>query len=409
MALKNVIRKKSNPAEELKKLSETLGRPDLESAWPKKNTEPWRRYSPEKLIEPLRQAASTQIKKATPTLRSEGGGLKTLADWKTSDEIFYQKCAGALGKLPRQEESSFFGDLALGILEEELYVLRVARENTTLTGEIDWSEAAPGSLQVRGLLVYCESGSQAELYFSSKEAAFDISFYGIYQEANSHLTTQLLYELNGKNSAGTCYHTTLQERDARSRHGFFSIDTRTAKIFIQNRLEAGAEADYYGVHTGNHGHNDHDYRIHHAGSSSRSNVLFKMALLDNAYGIFWGDTVIDPGTTGCEGIQSNKNLILGKGSRVDAIPRLEILTEDVAASHGSATGELSEEELFYIMSRGLTEPQARNLLIRGFFEDLIAKAIGGSSDEDPQSPKERLAKQIREGIEKQLHLESAEA
>lgn len=410
MALKKIIRKKTDASEELAKLAETLQWPDLEKSYPKKNSEPWRRYSPERLIAPLNQAASSAIEKATPSFAAQNelsDNLKKLSDWKQADEIFYQKSIEALKKLPSPQGSEFFWELTLKQLGDDLYILRVPRGyQSKESNEIIWQSASEKALALRGLLIYCESESESSFHLSSENAAFDLSLYGHYQEAASRLSTQLLYEVNAKESSGVCYHRSLQERDAHSRHGLYSIDAKTAKIFVQNHLEPHAEADYYGIHTGNHSHNDHDYQVHHVGSQSRSNILFKMALLDHAYGVFWGNTIIDPKTTGCEGMQSNKNLILGQGSRVDAIPKLEILAEDVAASHGSATGELSEEELFYIMSRGLSELEARNLLIRGFFEDLISKALGAPSD-DPESARERLARRIREGIERQLKLETS--
>ena len=79
------------------------------------------------------------------------------------------------------------------------------------------------------------------------------------------------------------------------------------------------------------------------------------------------------GASGTDSYQSNKNLLLSNEARVDTKPQLEIFNDDVKCSHGATVGQLEEEELFYLLSRGLNENLARNLLIYGFAEEIINK------------------------------------
>jgi len=74
----------------------------------------------------------------------------------------------------------------------------------------------------------------------------------------------------------------------------------------------------------------------------------------------------------------NKNLLLEKGARADSIPVLEIEADDVKASHGATVGRIDDEQMFYLMSRGLSRKQAERVIISGFFEDVI-KHIGAES------------------------------
>ena len=87
-----------------------------------------------------------------------------------------------------------------------------------------------------------------------------------------------------------------------------------------------------------------------------------------------GDVLIRPEATGTDTYEYNRNLVLTDGARADSVPNLEILTgEVVGAGHASASGRLEDEHLFYLMARGIPYEEARRLVIRGFFGELIAK------------------------------------
>ena len=107
----------------------------------------------------------------------------------------------------------------------------------------------------------------------------------------------------------------------------------------------------------------------------RSRVEYKGALQgEGAHAVWIGDVIIRPEATGTDTYEYNRNLVLTDGTRVDSVPNLEILTGEVTgAGHASASGRLEDHHLFYLMARGIPYEEARRLVIRGFFGQLIER------------------------------------
>ena len=106
-----------------------------------------------------------------------------------------------------------------------------------------------------------------------------------------------------------------------------------------------------------------------------SNVVFKGALSGaQAHTVWIGDVLVRREAVGIETYELNRNLLLNDGPRADSVPNLELETGDVvSAGHASATGRFDDEQLFYLQSRGITEELARQLVVRGFFVDVLDK------------------------------------
>src|SRR6185437_2781810 len=113
--------------------------------------------------------------------------------------------------------------------------------------------------------------------------------------------------------------------------------------------------------------------IDHAAPSCSSTVLYKNALVGHSARTVWiGDVRIRPAAIGTSTFETNRNLILSDGARADSVPNLEIETGEIAgAGHASATGRFDDLQLFYLRSRGISEADARRLVVRGFFADVI--------------------------------------
>ena len=122
-------------------------------------------------------------------------------------------------------------------------------------------------------------------------------------------------------------------------------------------------------------HLEHRLLVDHAAPHCRSNVVYKSALQGDAAHTVWiGDVLIRAEAEGTETYELNRNLLLTEGSRADSVPNLEIETGEIAgAGHASATGRFDDEQLFYLRSRGIPEPDARRLVVRGFFNEIINK------------------------------------
>ncbi|MCY7345839.1 MAG: Fe-S cluster assembly protein SufD [Pyrinomonadaceae bacterium] len=136
----------------------------------------------------------------------------------------------------------------------------------------------------------------------------------------------------------------------------------------------GGEAFVDGLYfLGESQHHDTHSIISHNVPNCTSHQTYKGILNDKSRGVFNGKVFVAVGASGTDGYQSNKNLLLSNEARVDTKPQLEIFNDDVKCSHGATVGQLEEEELFYLLSRGLNETLARNLLTYGFAEEIVNK------------------------------------
>jgi Fe-S cluster assembly protein SufD len=140
--------------------------------------------------------------------------------------------------------------------------------------------------------------------------------------------------------------------------------------------DRGGDAELWGLYFAGAGeHFEHRLLVDHAVPDCRSYVGYRGALQgDGAHTVWVGDVLIRAEATGTDTYEINRNLVLTDGARADSVPNLEIETGEVAgAGHASATGRFDDEQLFYLMARGIPEDQARRLVVRGFFAELVAK------------------------------------
>lgn len=120
-------------------------------------------------------------------------------------------------------------------------------------------------------------------------------------------------------------------------------------------------------------HLDNHTMIDHARPHCTSRELYKGILDGKARGVFHGTIIVRPGAQKTDAMQTNKNLLLSRQALVDSTPVLEIFADDVKCKHGSTIGQLDEDALFYLRSRGIGETEARALLTYAFAADLTAR------------------------------------
>ena len=151
--------------------------------------------------------------------------------------------------------------------------------------------------------------------------------------------------------------------------GFVSAGNAGA-VRTETRLaleDAGADGEINGLCLArDSAHIDVLTRLDHRAREGTSRQLWRGVFGDNARGAFQGKIRVLPGASGTNAALDNRNLLLGAGARTESKPELEILTDDVACSHASATGELDADALFYLRSRGLTEQMATAVLMEAF-------------------------------------------
>jgi Fe-S cluster assembly protein SufD len=164
-------------------------------------------------------------------------------------------------------------------------------------------------------------------------------------------------------------------RDARLRSVVVTLGGEAVRLVqTVDYSGPGGDVDVRGLYFADAGQRfEHRSFVDHAQPHCRSNVVFKGALQgEGARSVWVGDVLIQPTAVGTQTYEINRNLLLDDGARADSVPNLEILTGDVVgAGHASTTGRFDEEQVFYLRSRGITEQEARRLVVLGFFADVL--------------------------------------
>jgi Fe-S cluster assembly protein SufD len=163
------------------------------------------------------------------------------------------------------------------------------------------------------------------------------------------------------------------ERDAELDWVAGGFGSAKGKIRIQNDLAGpGATSRVTGAYFADGTqHLDYDTFQEHIAPSTTSDFAFKGALRDNARTVWRGMIRVEEGAQKTNAYQENRNLLLSKTAHADSIPGLEILANDVRCTHGATLGQVDLDQLFYLMTRGLTRAEAERLIVRGFFQDVL--------------------------------------
>jgi Fe-S cluster assembly protein SufD len=138
----------------------------------------------------------------------------------------------------------------------------------------------------------------------------------------------------------------------------------------------GASVELLGVYFATAGqYFEHRMFVDHLVPNAKSRVNYKGALAgQDAHTVWIGDVFIRAAAEGTDTYELNRNLLLSDGARADSVPNLEIETgEIVGAGHASTTGRFDDEQLFYLMSRGIAVEDARRLVVRGFFNEIVSE------------------------------------
>jgi Fe-S cluster assembly protein SufD len=109
----------------------------------------------------------------------------------------------------------------------------------------------------------------------------------------------------------------------------------------------------------------------HVAPGCTSDLLYKGALRDTSHTVYSGLIRVHPGAEKTDAYQANRNLVLSDNAKADSKPELEILNNDVRCTHGSTVGQVDDDHLFYLQSRGISRDDAKRLIVEGFFEDVI--------------------------------------
>jgi Fe-S cluster assembly protein SufD len=166
-------------------------------------------------------------------------------------------------------------------------------------------------------------------------------------------------------------------RNSNLRHTVVSLGGDLVRVTPAVELSSpGAEVNMYGVYLADSGNYfEHRPYVDHIAENCKSNVAYKGALQGvGAHTVWVGDVLIRETAVGTDSYELNRNLLLTAGARADSVPNLEIETGKIeGAGHASASGRFDDEQLFYLQARGLSETDAKKLVVRGFLSEIIQK------------------------------------
>lgn len=268
------------------------------------------------------------------------------------------------------------GFTALNMAFAEFAVVRIPRD-TVVEEPIEFDLSAPaGKAVFPHVIVIAEAGSKATLL-------------GVYESEGANFTNAAVQIVVGDNANLTHYRVQKESPEA-FHYGSTEVTLGRGSVYNSTNINLGgaisrhdidlkftaegAEAWVDGLYMLNGSqHSDTHSIIDHQVPNCTSHQNYKGVLNDHSRGVFNGKVFVRENASGTDAQQSNKNLLLSNDARVDTKPQLEIFNDDVKCSHGATVGQLEEEELFYLLTRGLPESLARNLLTYGFAEEVINK------------------------------------
>lgn len=295
-------------------------------------------------------------------------------DWRVADHPS-DDVSEALGQV-REFNFTRNGFTALNQAFAAYRVIRIPKETAVDEPIVLEFAAAAGEAIFPHTIVIAEAGSRTTFVeiFASEEAGFTNSATQIFVEDNANLTH---FRVQKDADEASNYGVTEISLGRAARYDATSINLggKISRHDIEAVFTAeGGEALVDGLYMLNASqHHDTHSIIDHRVPNCTSHQSYKGVLNDTSRGVFNGKVFVREGAHGTDAIQSNKNLLLSNEARVDTKPQLEIFNEDVKCAHGATVGQLEEEELFYLLTRGLPDALARNLLTYGFAEEIINK------------------------------------
>jgi Fe-S cluster assembly protein SufD len=323
-------------------------------------------------------AAFTQM--GFPVVKSEDWKYTNVApiaatEWTISDDKRFTPADIDLELLDRFDGGRN-GFTAMNAAFSEIATLRITKD-TSVDQPIEFTFAADeGSASFPHLLIIAEAGSKATIVekYASPSRSFTNAAVQIVVEDNANLTH---YRVQKESPETFHYGVTEVSVGRGGVYNATSINLGAAlsRHDIELKFTAeGGEAWVDGLYMLNGSqHSDTHSVIDHTVPNCTSHQNYKGVLNDKSRAVFNGKVFVRENAHGTDAQQSNKNLLLSNEARVDTKPQLEIFNDDVKCAHGATVGQLEEEELFYLLTRGLPENLARNLLTYGFAEEIINK------------------------------------
>lgn len=233
------------------------------------------------------------------------------------------------------------------------------------------------------LVLGYHASAQLEVFFEgTSQDSYANVLFDFFIGAGANLHADMLQQTNGTHYG---FHT---QRIYQQKDSTFALQTITSNThFTRNDVEVfsqeeGTHTQLFGAFIGReNNHIDNHTYVHHMAPNCTSDENYKGVLADKATGVFNGKVKVYQDAQKINAYQSNKNILLSDSATINAKPELEIYADDVKCSHGSTTGQLDQQALFFLRARGISETKATDMLIKGFMAEIVGAVKSGHIQE----------------------------
>jgi Fe-S cluster assembly protein SufD len=324
--------------------------------------------------------------------KAEHAGV-IFTDFRTAEKEYPELVAKFAGSVVKPDESKFAAMTAA--LAEDGFLLYVPTNCRLEKPFLVQILAAAGNHQATftHTLIWLEAGASAdlELAFGSLPAgntsqAFHSGIVEVHLDDEAVLNLTEIQEFD--HQVWNITHERAQVgRNTRLAWLYGALGTHLSKNFVDiDLLGRDAEVQVKGFYlTDDKQHIDLDTQQNHLAARTTSNLLFKGAVTESSAAVWEGMIYVAPTAMQTDGYQSSRNLVLSRSAKVNAIPGLEILADDVRCSHGATVGKIDVEELFYLQARGIPLLDAEQLILEGFFGEVLELTPDEAIKEDLKS------------------------
>lgn len=278
--------------------------------------------------------------------------------WKKTSKDKFDQLQAALW------QNGYFLFVPTGVIIDEPFQIQVVQKNSE-------------SILNKNLIIL-DTSSQAiveEVFESGQDMSEQIAHFTA-TEIHAETSSRLKYYSTqnwAKNIYDVSSRTLIAKRDAKMKSLFSVLGGNAGRLKVEGEaLEPGASIEHNGITIGN---DEQRFKIvasmHHQAEHTDGMMRYQGILKDQSYSYLDGLIKVLPQAKKTSSRLEEHTLILGNKAKCDALPALDIQTSDVNVSHSASVSKADEEKIFYAMSRGLTEEEARNIIIQGFFENLL--------------------------------------
>lgn len=330
--------------------------------FPTRKDETWK-YSP------LKSRLNLDIEQKQKTLTIAGENFKQLKESELN---------AAFTHLFEQRNADHYTSDICSYLGDHHYI--VVNKNQKAIIELNFNSNTQNpnkTLGANNIFIHIESGAQVEIfekYDFNDTNLINFANISINCEMNSHVEHVSLQK-NAKATNNFINTISNLAKDSNYKHFNLSRSVNFSRTDLSINLDQeNATASSFGLyHVDGSEHFDAFTRINHNCHHTFSEQFYKGMLDGNSRGVFTGRVFVAQDAQQIDSSQLNKNMLLSQKAQVHSQPQLEIFADDVKCAHGSTTGQIDEEQLFYLVSRGITRDRAIYLLLQGFSTEIIHK------------------------------------